>query len=208
MSVNHNIIYVPLTKDLNGNHLIYPIYVPINVDEPEEFIATGKLSKHDYKKTLKLLHSRPVFKMDAKGCGSVHEAGFPFAPLIAALAPIVIPGAIKAAKNVINRIKNRNQSKGYDANGRLYMGRGEEESDEVEEKSVDDYVEDYDNNSVDDYVEEYDSDVDTYDTKKEVSEEEDYKSSAAVENKPSGYIPTNPNITNLKKLQHLYESHV
>lgn len=194
MSVNHNIIYVPLTKDLNGNHLIYPIYVPINVDEPEEFIATGKLSKHDYKKTLKLLHSRPVFKMDAKGCGSVEEAGFPFAPLIAALAPIVIPGAIKAAKNVINRIKNRNQStngsRADNGKGRLYMGRGEDEEEiekESEEESVDDYVEDYnEGNSVE-----------------EVSEED-----VVTEEKPSGYIPTNPNITNLKKLQHLYESHV
>lgn len=205
MSVNHNIIYVPLTKDLNGNHLIYPIYVPINVDEPEEFIATGKLSKHDYKKTLKLLHSRPVFKMDAKGCGSVEEAGFPFAPLIAALAPIVIPGAIKAAKNVINKIKNRaNNGKGYDANGRLYMGRGESVDGVAEEKSEEEISDvEYDNNFVDDYVEDYKSSV------AEDYSDEDYKSSVAdVEEKPSGYIPTNPNITNLKKLQHLYESHV
>lgn len=207
MSVNHNIIYVPLTKDLNGNHLIYPIYVPINVDEPEEFIATGKLSKHDYKKTLKLLHSRPVFKMDSKGCGSVEEAGFPFAPLIAALAPIVIPGAIKAAKNVINRIKNRNQSKGYDSTGRLYMGRGDSEVDS-EEESVNDYVEDYDEEAVEKYDDgnSVEDDYETSRAKEDYSEEEDYKSSAA--DKPSGYIPTNPNITNLKKLQHLYESHV
>ena len=115
MSVNHRIEYIPLTRDLNGNHLIYPIYIPVNIDEPEVFAATGRLSPHDYKRTLKLLHSRPMFKVDAKGAGKVEEAGFPFAPLIAALAPIVIPGVIKAAKNIFGKKPSK---------GRLYMGRG------------------------------------------------------------------------------------
>ena len=110
--------------------LIYPIYIPINIDEPEIFAATGKLSPHDYKRTLKLLHSRPMFRVDEKGCGSVEEAGFPFAPLIAALAPIVIPGAIKAVKSIFNKSKSSKQSK-----GRLYMGRGDDELDEEEDNT-------------------------------------------------------------------------
>ena len=125
MSVNHRIEYVPLTKDLNGNNLLYPIYIPINVDEPEVFAATGRLSKHDYKRTLKILHSKPML-ISAGNDVEVQEAGFPFAPLIAALAPIVIPGAINAVKSLFKK-----KSK-----GRLNLGRGddEEESDEEIEK--------------------------------------------------------------------------
>ena len=120
MSVNHRIEYVPLTKDLNGNNLLYPIYIPINVDEPEVFAATGRLSKHDYRRTLKILHSKPML-ISAGNDVEVQEAGFPFAPLIAALAPIVIPGAINAVKSLFKK-----KSK-----GRAYLGRGdEEESDE------------------------------------------------------------------------------
>ena len=129
MSVNHRIEYVPLTKDLNGNNLLYPIYIPINVDEPEIFAATGRLSKHDYKRTLKILHSKPMLISAGKPGGNdveVQEAGFPFAPLIAALAPIVIPGAINAVKSLFKK-----KSK-----GRLNLGRGddEEESDEEVEE--------------------------------------------------------------------------
>lgn len=185
--VNHRIEYVPLTKDLNGNHLIYPIYIPINIDEPEIFAATGKLSPHDYKRTLKLLHSRPMFRVDDKGCGSVEEAGFPFAPLIAALAPIVIPGAIKAVKSIFNKTKSSKSSR-----GRLYMGRGDEAELEKNEDlqssqpettqfSIDDSeAESNDDNSVDE-----------------------------IESKASnaGYIPTNPNINSIKKLQSLYDTY-
>lgn len=183
MSVNHRIEYIPLTKDLNGNHLIYPIYIPINIDEPEIFAATGKLSPHDYKRTLKLLHSRPMFKVDAKGAGQVEEAGFPFAPLIAALAPIVIPGVIKAAKNIFGK---QNTSK-----GRLYMGRGSE----VNESDIDE-------------VGVFDDDLESESAKasdipSDNSEEiEDLQSIAS-----SGYIPTNPNINSLRKLQSLYDKY-
>ena len=164
MSVNHRIEYIPLTKDLNGNHLIYPIYIPINIDEPEIFAATGKLSPHDYKRTLKLLHSRPMFKVDDKGAGQVEEAGFPFAPLIAALAPIVIPGVIKAAKNIFGHKSDSSQ-------GRLYMGRGSNSEDGQSE----------------------DSDI----SNDGQSEDAD----------KSGYIPTNPNINSIKKLQSLYDTY-
>ena len=130
--------------------------------------------------------------MDDRGCGSVEEAGFPFAPLIAALAPIVIPGAIKAAKNLINNFKNKSKGNYVDPAGRLYMGRGEE-SDESLDNGVSraDTPQDVDYNDV--------SEKD--DVSDDVSEE-------VIESNKSGYIPTNPNITNLKKLQHLYESHV
>ena len=177
--VNHRIEYVPLTKDLNGNHLIYPIYIPINIDEPEIFAATGKLSPHDYKRTLKLLHSRPMFRVDEKGCGSVEEAGFPFAPLIAALAPIVIPGAIKAVKSIFNKTKS--------SRGRLYMGRGNDE-----QKEQDD--------STEETMDESDAEV-IEDDKKTVEDE--------IESKPAnaGYIPTNPNINSIKKLQSLYDTY-
>ena len=170
MSVNHRIEYIPLTKDLNGNHLIYPIYIPINIDEPEIFAATGKLSPHDYKRTLKLLHSRPMFKVDAKGAGQVEEAGFPFAPLIAALAPIVIPGVIKAAKNIFG---SKADPMGKKSKGRLYMGRGSNDED-LESESVPDIPSSSDNSE---------------------------------EIESSGYIPTNPNINSLRKLQSLYDKY-
>lgn len=188
MSVNHRIEYIPLTKDLNGNHLIYPIYIPVNIDEPEVFAATGRLSPHDYKRTLKLLHSRPMFKVDAKGAGQVEEAGFPFAPLIAALAPIVIPGAIKAVKSIFGHKSSSESSR-----GRLYMGRGSEDLDEALANS---------------------------DTHSGDSEDTDFKLDESLNNtfednsalpKPSddksGYIPTNPNINSIKKLQSLYDTY-
>ena len=176
--INHRIEYVPLTKDLNGNHLIYPIYIPINIDEPEIFAATGKLSPHDYKRTLKLLHSRPMFRVDEQGCGSVEEAGFPFAPLIAALAPIVIPGAIKAVKSIFNKNKSAKT-----ARGRLYMGRGEDEDNT--EETMDESDENNEDSTADD------------------------KSVDEIESKPAnaGYIPTNPNINSIKKLQSLYDTY-
>lgn len=197
MSVNHRIEYIPLTKDLNGNHLIYPIYIPINIDEPEIFAATGKLSPHDYKRTLKLLHSRPMFKVDAKGAGQVEEAGFPFAPLIAALAPIVIPGVIKAAKNIFGKKSSK---------GRLYMGRGEEAS------VTEDSISDNESTTNDLYFDEEDTPADT-DFK--LDEEIDSAiSKASTDNTvksgayaPAGYIPTNPNINSIKKLQSLYDTY-
>lgn len=182
MSVNHRIEYIPLTKDLNGNHLIYPIYIPINIDEPEIFAATGKLSPHDYKRTLKLLHSRPMFKVDAKGAGQVEEAGFPFAPLIAALAPIVIPGVIKAAKNIFGKKSSK---------GRLYMGRGSEDADD-------------NNEDISDEIESESAKASDIPGSSDNSEEiEDLQSSIAS----SGYIPTNPNINSLRKLQSLYDKY-
>lgn len=203
MSVNHRIEYIPLTKDLNGNHLIYPIYIPINIDEPEIFAATGKLSPHDYKRTLKLLHSRPMFKVDAKGAGQVEEAGFPFAPLIAALAPIVIPGVIKAAKNIF----------GKKSKGRLYMGRGSDEayaSETVDDNDSGEYNESTDNNL---YFEEEDT-PSTTDTDFKLDEEIDSAISKSSDNTvksgayaPAGYIPTNPNINSIKKLQSLYDTY-
>jgi hypothetical protein len=180
--VNHRIEYVPLTKDLNGNHLIYPIYIPINIDEPEIFAATGKLSSHDYKRTLKLLHSRPMFRVDEQGCGSVEEAGFPFAPLIAALAPIVIPGAIKAVKSIFNKSKSSKLAK-----GRLYMGRGDESTDE---------------DTIQSNMDESESD-DHYDSTEEIENELESESKPAN----AGYIPTNPNINSIKKLQSLYDTY-
>lgn len=194
MSVNHRIEYIPLTKDLNGNHLIYPIYIPINIDEPEIFAATGKLSPHDYKRTLKLLHSRPMFKVDAKGAGQVEEAGFPFAPLIAALAPIVIPGVIKAAKNIFGKKSSK---------GRLYMGRGDDSDNEAYEASrAASETDDIENNSEDVDIDQNinsDNEASTVDTNFKFDEE--------LDTTKSGYIPTNPNINSIKKLQTLYSTY-
>lgn len=179
--INHRIEYVPLTKDLNGNHLIYPIYIPINIDEPEIFVATGKLSPHDYKRTLKLLHSRPMFRVDEQGCGSVEEAGFPFAPLIASLAPIVIPGAIKAVKSIFNKNKSSKTSR-----GRLYMGRGESTDEDTTQLNMDESESD-----------------NHYDSTEEIENELESESISAN----AGYIPTNPNINSIKKLQTLYDTY-
>lgn len=190
MSVNHRIEYIPLTKDLNGNHLIYPIYIPINIDEPEIFAATGKLSPHDYKRTLKLLHSRPMFKVDAKGAGQVEEAGFPFAPLIAALAPIVIPGVIKAAKNIFGKKSSK---------GRLYMGRGSEADEDSVDNSDDEEANTADNDL---YFDEVDKPEDT-----DFKLDEEIDSAISKVSDKSGYIPTNPNINSIKKLQSLYDTY-
>lgn len=178
MSVNHRIEYVPLTKDLNGNNLLYPIYIPINIDEPEIFAATGRLSKHDYKRTLKILHSKPML-ISAGNDIKVQEAGFPFAPLIAALAPIVIPGAIKAVKSLFKK-----KSSSGRPSGRAYLGRGEDEEEISSEEEIKE-----------------DEDEDEDEVSEEVASEE-------VEDKKSGYIPTNPNIKTLKQLQKIYNSHM
>lgn len=122
MSVNHKVVYVPLTKDFQGDELIYPIYIPVVVNQPDVLMASGSLSESDYEDTKEILH------VDQEG-------GFPLAPIIAALAPIVIPGAIKAVKNIVGKMK----------------GKGEDEE--------------------------------------------------------CGYIPTNPNIRNLRQLQQLYENY-
>lgn len=204
MSVNHRIEYIPLTKDLNGNHLIYPIYIPINIDEPEIFAATGKLSPHDYKRTLKLLHSRPMFKVDAKGAGQVEEAGFPFAPLIAALAPIVIPGVIKAAKNIFGKKSSK---------GRLYMGRGSDDVEAYESSIADNDSEDNESTTNDLYFDEEDTPADTDFKLDEEIDSAISKSSEApigantANTVKSGYIPTNPNINSIKKLQSLYDTY-
>lgn len=207
MSVNHRIEYIPLTKDLNGNHLIYPIYIPINIDEPEIFAATGKLSPHDYKRTLKLLHSRPMFKVDAKGAGQVEEAGFPFAPLIAALAPIVIPGVIKAAKNIFGSKADHMGKKS--SKGRLYMGRGDDDTD-VDESNVNN-SEDNESTTNDSYFDEVDTPEDTDFKLDEEIDTAISKSSetpiGANKTDKSGYIPTNPNINSIKKLQSLYDTY-
>ena len=89
MSVNHKVVYVPFGKDANGEDMIYPTYVPIVVNEPEVLMATGSLSESDYNATKEILHA--------------DQAGFPFAPLIAALAPIVLPAAVKLAKNIFTK---------------------------------------------------------------------------------------------------------
>ena len=119
--LNYKVYYVPFTKDT-----IYPIYVPIVVNEPDVLLSSGSLSENDYKINMDLVES----------------CGIPaLIPLIASLAPIVIPAAIKGFKKLRQKI------------------RGNGEFDERSEK---------------------------------------YR---------SGYIPTNPNIKNLKQLQQLYNNY-
>lgn len=76
---NRNVIYVPIPGNTGYK---YPIYVPVIVNEPHVYKATGRLSAGDYSSTVKNL------------------AGFPaLIPLLAALAPLV-PIAIKGAKKL------------------------------------------------------------------------------------------------------------
>lgn len=96
MSVNHQVVYIPFDTDASGNELIYPTYVPIVVDEPEVLMATGTLSENDYNATREILHA--------------DEAGFPFAPLIAALAPLAIQFGTKLISNMVNKKKSQNAS--------------------------------------------------------------------------------------------------
>lgn len=90
MSVNHKVVYVPVSNDKN---LLYPIYVPVVVEDPNVLLSSGKLSEGDYLKTIKLNE----------------KCGFPIAPLLAALAPIVIPGLIKGTSKLISKIRGKGE---------------------------------------------------------------------------------------------------
>ena len=85
---NQKVVYVPIP----GNTIYkYPIFVPIVVEEPEIYKATGKLSAGDYEKTKENL------------------AGFPaLLPLIAALAPLV-PAAIKGVSKLLSSKPKNNR---------------------------------------------------------------------------------------------------
>lgn len=98
--LNYKVIYVPL-----NSNLMYPIYIPVVVNDEDVLKSSGKLSKKDYYDTINL----------NKNCG------FPIAPILAALAPIVIPAAVKGAKFLINKIKSSGESE-----GRLNLGHGDE----------------------------------------------------------------------------------
>jgi hypothetical protein len=87
MSINYKVIYVPVS---NNKNLLYPIYVPVVVNDVDTLLSSGKLSENDYYQTLKIND----------------KCGFPIAPLLAALAPMVIPGLIKGAKKLFNRNKS------------------------------------------------------------------------------------------------------
>lgn len=78
--INHKIIYVPLTNDT-----VYPVFIPVVLNDVDTLKSSGKLSKKDYYNTIEI----------NKNCG------FPIAPILAALAPIVIPGIIKGVKKII-----------------------------------------------------------------------------------------------------------
>lgn len=88
MFINHKVVYVPLTKDL-----VYPVYVPVVVDDEDILRSSGRLSRRDYDNTISLNN----------------KAGFPIAPLLAALAPVVIPGVIKGIKKLINKSNGVNE---------------------------------------------------------------------------------------------------
>lgn len=139
MSVNHKILYVPLTKDT-----IYPIYVPIVLDNPEVLQSSGGLSEEDYNETIKLNES----------------CGFPIAPLLAALAPVLIPAAVRIGKKI--------------------FGKGE------------------------DLTYQHIKGVPNPNARGRVVYSEYSKYPHRRNNLIAGYIPTNPNIRNLKQLQSLY----
>lgn len=82
---NQKVVYVPIPGNTSYE---YPIFIPIVVEEPEVYKATGKLSAGDYEKTKDNL------------------AGFPaLLPLITTLAPL-IPAAIKGVAKLFNKPKN------------------------------------------------------------------------------------------------------
>lgn len=87
MSVNHKVIYVPVS---NNKNLLYPIYVPVVVDDTQTLLSSGKLSENDYMNTLDINE----------------KCGFPIATLLAALAPVVIPGIIKGTSKLIHKIRS------------------------------------------------------------------------------------------------------
>lgn len=83
--LNYKVVYIPLNKDL-----IYPVYVPIVVNDEETFLSSGYLSENDYNATIALNNS----------------CGFPIAPIIAALAPVAIPALIKMGKKLFKKTSN------------------------------------------------------------------------------------------------------
>ena len=85
LDLNYKVVYVPLNKDL-----IYPVYIPIVVNDEDIFLSSGRLSQKDYQRTLKLNES----------------CGFPIAPIIAALAPVAIPALIKLGKKYFKKSSN------------------------------------------------------------------------------------------------------
>ena len=196
MSVNHRIEYVPLTKDLNGNQLLYPIYIPINVDEPEVLMATGRLSKHDYKRTLKMLHAKP-FMVSAGNKVEVKQAGFPIAPIIAALAPIVIPAAVKTFKSIFKK-----KSAGAD---NVDVDDVDSDNDVANVDPDDNYVAE-ESEIVDNNVEELPED-DTNEVVETIDNSLNSDVQESSSGRRAGYIPTNPNIRSLKQLQTLYNKH-
>jgi hypothetical protein len=82
LDLNYKVVYVPLNKDL-----IYPVYIPIVVNDEDIFLSSGKLSERDYTETIKLNQA----------------CGFPILPLISVLAPTVIPGLIKLGKKYFKK---------------------------------------------------------------------------------------------------------
>lgn len=197
MSVNHRIEYVPLTKDLNGNQLLYPIYIPINVDEPEVLMATGRLSKHDYKRTLKLLHAKP-FMVSAGNKVEVKQAGFPIAPIIAALAPIVIPAAVKTFKSIFKKNKSAGDN---DVDTEVEEIPSEEVSSDIDTNVEESNIDDANTTDIDEDTNEI---VETIDNSLNSDVQSEPVSSGR---RRAGYIPTNPNIRSLKQLQTLYNKH-
>lgn len=147
MSVNHKILYVPLTKDT-----IYPVYVPIVLDNPEVLQSSGGLSEEDYNETIKLNES----------------CGFPIAPLLAALAPVLIPAAVRIGKKI--------------------FGKGGVPEEQFNRDLTYQHIKGVPNPNA----------------RGRVVYSEYSKYPYRRNNLIAGYIPTNPNIRNLKQLQSLY----
>lgn len=84
--MNHSkVVYVPIK---GNSKCIYPVYIPIVLNDKETYMASGSLSESDYEETTENL------------------AGFPaLLPLITALAPLAITGITKLGKHIF---KNRN----------------------------------------------------------------------------------------------------
>lgn len=82
--LNYKVVYVPLNTDN-----IYPIYVPVVLNDENVLRSSGRLSENDYNETIKLNN----------------KCGFPIAAILTALAPIVIPGLIKGTQAIMKKIR-------------------------------------------------------------------------------------------------------
>ena len=99
---NSEVIYVPIP---GKNNCMYPIYMPIVMREPDVYKATGRLSVGDYNSTVDNLGGNPAL-----------------IPIIKTLIPL-IPSAISMVKNLFNKSSDKPKYRSVNYQGRVPYGR-------------------------------------------------------------------------------------